>query len=135
MTRKFIYLVIALLMAFSIRQWNSRQPGVEGTPLAQVTVPKLSSAAMAGETLFNENCASCHGKNAAGIAGSGPPLVHIIYEPNHHGDRAFLIAAQRGVRAHHWPFGNMPPVEDITAQEVAKIIVYIRELQKENNIF
>jgi hypothetical protein len=40
-----------------------------------------------------------------------------------------------GVQAHHWRFGNMPPVEGITRAEVATIITYIRELQRANGIF
>ena len=48
---------------------------------------------------------------AAGHDGAGPPLVHKIYQPGHRSDMAFVLAAQNGVRAHHWPFGNRPPVE------------------------
>ena len=66
--------------------------------------------------------------------GVAPPLVHVIYEPSHHGDRAFLLAAQNGVRGHHWPFGNMPPVEGITQADVMDIVAYIRRLQRENGI-
>jgi mono/diheme cytochrome c family protein len=60
-----------------------------------------------GEAKFNTNCARCHGQQATGTA-QGPPLVHKIYEPNHHGDFAFQRAAANGVRAHHWQFGDMP---------------------------
>ena len=63
-----------------------------------------------------------------------PPLVHKIYEPSHHGDAAFLLAAKQGVRAHHWKFGNMPAVEGVTQAGVLNIIAYVRALQKENGI-
>lgn len=106
-----------------------------GKPLVQVKVPTLSAASQQGERLFNENCASCHGKNAAGQNGVAPPLVHIIYEPNHHGDMAFQLAAKRGVRQHHWYFGNMPAVPSVTQQDVSKITAYVRELQRANGIF
>jgi len=66
--------------------------------------------------------------------GVAPPLVHKIYEPNHHGDMAFLMAARNGVRAHHWKFGNMPPVEGITDAEVITIVAYVRALQRANGI-
>ncbi len=107
---------------------------ISGNPIAKVSVPELSAKAKAGETVFLDKCASCHGVNAAGVEGAGPPLVHIVYEPNHHGDQAFYLAAKNGVRAHHWPFGNMPPVEGITDQEIAQIIDYVRELQRANGI-
>ncbi|MBZ0217891.1 MAG: cytochrome c [Fimbriimonadaceae bacterium] len=101
---------------------------------ASVVVPTLSQTALMGKTLFDANCARCHGNNAAG-GNSGPPLVHKIYEPNHHADMAFVLAAKRGVRAHHWPFGNMPALPDLAESDLTRIVVYVRELQKANGIF
>ena len=87
-----------------------------------------------GETKFNANCASCHGNQAAGTD-HGPPLVHKIYEPNHHGDPAFQRAAANGVKAHHWEFGNMPNIEGVTPEDVDQIVKYVRWLQKQAGIF
>jgi len=86
-----------------------------------------------GEATFNANCAACHGKQAAGTD-HGPPLVHKIYEPHHHGDPAFQLAAANGVRAHHWEFGNMPKVEGVTPQDVDQIVKYVRWLQRQAGI-
>lgn len=105
-----------------------------GSPLVRVNVPQVSGVAAAGENLFNKNCATCHGANATGLDGAGPPLVHIIYEPNHHSDAAFHLAVQRGVRAHHWSFGDMPPVEGVGQEDVEKIVAYVRTLQRANGI-
>ena len=105
-----------------------------GSALVNVVVPELSETAKSGKVIFDKNCAKCHGQNAAGADGAGPPLVHVIYEPGHHGDFAFQMAAQRGVRGHHWRFGNMPPVPGVKATDIAKIIVYVRELQRANGI-
>jgi mono/diheme cytochrome c family protein len=107
--------------------------GSPDTARLNVTVPKLEGAAVGGEKVFAENCAVCHGKNAAG-SDKGPPLVHKIYEPSHHADSSIYMAAKRGVRAHHWPFGNMPPVPAVTDQQIATIITYIRTLQRANGI-
>tara|TARA_R110002020_G_scaffold194317_5_gene395038 strand:- start:3398 stop:3817 length:420 start_codon:yes stop_codon:yes gene_type:complete len=106
-----------------------------GAPLVSVTVPALSQTAQAGKAAFDARCAECHGANAAGQDGIAPPLVHKIYEPGHHGDASFLLAARNGVRAHHWPFGDMPPVEEISDAEIATIVTYVRELQAANGIF
>ncbi len=110
------------------------EPKAEGAPLVTVTIPELTPAQQTGKLAYTENCAACHGKNAAGQDGVAPPLVHKIYEPNHHGDGAFFLAAQNGVRAHHWPFGDMAPVEGVTQQDVASIIEYVRALQRANGI-
>lgn len=108
--------------------------GNPDTAHLNVSVPKLSGAALEGEKVFSKNCSVCHGKNAAG-SDKGPPLVHKIYEPNHHADGSIYIAVKRGVRKHHWPFGNMPPVPGVTDQQIATIVSYIRTLQRENGIF
>lgn len=115
-------------------------PGAEAKPMTggamvEVTLPVLSDAARIGERAFNARCATCHGADAAGQDGVAPPLIHKIYEPGHHGDAAFLLAARRGVRAHHWRFGDMPPVENITEAEIAGIISYVREVQRANGIY
>lgn len=103
--------------------------------LIDVLLPDvLSQNAQIGQIGFEAKCAACHGTNAVGQDGVAPPLVHIIYEPNHHGDESFQRAAALGVQAHHWPFGNMPPVEGITRGDVTMIIAYIRELQRANGI-
>ena len=109
-------------------------PG-DGAPIVSVNVPEtLSARAQFGRTVYQANCASCHGRNAAGQDGVAPPLVHVIYERGHHGDESFQRAVARGVRAHHWRFGDMPPVEGLTRRDVAAIVVYVRELQRANGI-
>jgi mono/diheme cytochrome c family protein len=82
-----------------------------------------------GEQLFLENCAVCHGQDLMGTA-TGPPFLDDIYEPGHHPDEAFYSAAANGVAAHHWDFGDMPPVPGVTEEDVAKIIDYVREQQR-----
>jgi mono/diheme cytochrome c family protein len=113
---------------------ESAGPDTAGAAMVSVTVPELTGVALEGEALFRENCATCHGADAAGRDGVGPPLVHRIYEPGHHGDGSFVLAALRGVRAHHWPFGDMPPVEGVTEGDVERIVAYVRTLQRANGI-
>ena len=115
-------------------QWFDDDHGHHGETATGLTIPAFTVEAQAGQALFEENCVSCHGQNATG-SDQGPPLVHRIYEPGHHGDMSFRLAARQGVRAHHWNFGNMPPVEGVTDEDVIKITRYVRELQKANGIF
>lgn len=108
----------------------------QGAPIVEVAIPaELSANAQIGKRVFEAKCAACHGTNAAGQNGVAPPLVHKIYEPNHHSDMAFVLAAKNGVRSHHWDFGNMPPVEGLTDGDVKMIARYVRELQAANGIF
>ncbi|SHI46241.1 Cytochrome c [Palleronia salina] len=107
----------------------------EGAPIVEVRLPEaLSGNAALGKSIFEAKCAACHGQNAAGQNGVAPPLVHQIYEPGHHSDMAFVIAARNGVRAHHWRFGNMPPVDGVTQGDVKMVTAYVRELQRANGI-
>lgn len=117
---------VAVLIARSIDNSNK---GVT----VDVRVPELSEVALKGKEAFEANCAQCHGENASGTD-KGPPLVHDIYNPGHHADGAFLIAAKRGVRAHHWPYGNMPPQPQVSEDQIAAIVKYVRELQVANGI-
>ena len=87
-----------------------------------------------GRTLYVQQCASCHGANAVGQDGVASPLIHVIYEPGHHGDESFQRAVAMGVRAHHWPFGDMSAVKGLTRRDVTKVMAYIRELQRANGI-
>ncbi len=82
----------------------------------------------AGALLFAAKCSECHGAMAEGTD-KGPPFIHALYVPGHHGDDAFVNAALNGVAAHHWQFGDMPPVEGITEPEVRQIVPYVRWLQ------
>ncbi len=82
-----------------------------------------------GEFYFNKFCSSCHGLKAAGTD-RGPTFIDKIYRPAHHSDWSFRIAVRSGVRAHHWSFGDMPPIKGVTPEEVDDIITYVRSLQK-----
>lgn len=129
-------LILAALgiVAYIVFKPDDVRVNVTGAPLVDVIVPTLSPEQMIGETAFNARCAVCHGKNAAGQSDVAPPLVHIIYEPNHHGDESFYRAATQGVQSHHWTFGDMAPVQGITNPEMQSIITYVRALQRANGI-
>ncbi len=106
----------------------------DATIVVDVKVPELSAQGQAGKDAFDTNCATCHGINAGGSQ-MGPPLVHDIYKPGHHIDAALQLAAKRGVRRHHWNFGNMPSQPEVTDQDMMAIIRYVREIQEANGIF
>ena len=110
--------------------WSAREDVAVPRP---VVVPDLSPLAREGQAAYDRHCAECHGPDAAGSE-EGPPLVHPIYRPAHHGDVAFALAVQRGVLAHHWRFGDMPAQPEVREDEIAAITRYVRELQVANGI-
>jgi cytochrome c5 len=128
-----IVIATILLLGVGSVAWRVISSADETLTVA-VKVPQLSEHAQEGKTAFDDSCAACHGASAAG-SDMGPPLVHDIYNPGHHGDAAFFAAAKRGTPRHHWNFGDMPPQPGVTDDDMTAIIRYIRELQEANGIF
>ena len=126
--RIIIMLFLNLVLTAACSDSKSGAPqGQTGSPM---TVPAEYTK---GEAAYNTYCARCHGLRAAGTD-HGPTFISRIYEPSHHGDPAFQLAAMNGVRAHHWNFGDMPKIEGVSPQEVDQIIRYVRWLQRQAGI-
>ena len=123
--------LLASLAAAGLALAACNDGGDSRPALAQL--PPTPAEHSRGERLYDANCATCHGPKGSGTQ-LGPPLVHIIYEPGHHGDASFHMAVQRGVVAHHWRFGNMPPQPQVAADDVQPIIDYVRWLQRQAGI-
>lgn len=108
-----------------------------GANAQSMQIPKPSDGLMPnpakGKGMFAAHCASCHGADLRGTD-KGPPMLHKIYEPSHHSDAAFQLAVNRGVRAHHWQFGDMAAVPGLTPDEVAHITAFIRMEQRKVGI-
>jgi len=125
---------VAVLLLIGIL-WFTGMLGSKGKGPLAPTSPgtPVPSTFMAGEGLFNTYCATCHGPSAVGTD-QGPSLLWRIYAPNHHSDDSLYLAVQQGMRAHHWRFGNMPPIPEVTQDEVTQIIAYVRWLQQQAGV-
>lgn len=100
------------------------------TAATETTIPVQDpDLVAAGGQLYAANCAQCHGADLRGTD-QGPSHLSEVYEPGHHGDGAFLLAVQAGVRPHHWSFGAMPPIEGLTPADVEAIVAFVRETQR-----
>ncbi|MCY3892717.1 MAG: cytochrome c [Acidimicrobiaceae bacterium] len=113
---------------------DSPTPAPAPAPATSTAPPSPTSTATAlavpdGAAVYQQYCAECHGVDLRGTD-KGPSQLSIIYEPNHHGDYAYRVAIREGTREHHWWFGDMPPVEDITDLEIEKVISFIRAEQQ-----
>ena len=132
--------LLTLSLIFVLSCSDASQESTKGHGSDKVTasgntpLPPTPDEFQTGEQKFNNHCSRCHGAQGKGTD-NGPPLVHKIYEPNHHGDFAFQRAAAQGVRAHHWQFGNMPKIDGVTPEDVNDIIQYIRWLQRQAGIY
>jgi len=125
-------IVTGLVVALAVTLYLVlREPS--GPEKIDVALPEFSAKAAAGQKIFNRICALCHGENASGGPG-GPSLIRPTYKPRRHADQAIYLAIKKGVRQHHWNFGNMPPRPEITIQQIPAIIAFIRETQRANGI-
>ncbi len=142
MNRKYLMIGACAVVAIAgyiflqPNQSNDVSPSapIASNALVTIKVPPIEGNAAIGQRIFETACSACHGPNAVGVEGAGPPLIHKIYEPSHHADEAFQRAVAMGVRSHHWRFGNMPPVAGLTRGDVVMVINYIREIQRANGI-
>lgn len=128
-----IALILGLLSAgIGIVVYDGDGPGDDRPgSKALVVIPEFSPIEQHGKALFETNCAQCHGVNAVGTD-KGPPFLHRVYHPNHHADGAFFLAVRRGVRSHHWPFGDMPAQPQIGDSDLSAILSFVRALQSAN---
>lgn len=106
---------------------------LSGPLAAQNWPPKVPFQYGLGMKKYDAMCTSCHGKWAEGTD-EGPPLLHPYYKSSHHSDASFQRAIMKGARAHHWNFGDMPPIKGATAEDVKGITLFVRWLQKQKGI-
>ena len=83
-----------------------------------------------GEEVYDQSCATCHGPEAAGGL-AGPPLTHEIYEDLTDADIRSVI--EQGKPPTNWPHfeAGMAPVPNLSDSEVAAVIAYVRDVQRE----
>lgn len=121
----------AFALALSINPLITEAQELDADTIRQ---PEMTPKLNLGQLNYNAYCAECHGKKGAGTD-KGPPFIHRVYHPGHHGDESFIRAVKQGARAHHWKFGDMKPVEGVTEPQLRSIIDYVRALQRANGLY
>ena len=121
MSIKYHFLILIATMALVVSACS-------GDDVESVAVVELPADAD-GATTYAARCASCHGADLRGTD-KGPSQLSIVYEPGHHGDDGYRSAIRNGAPQHHWGFGNMPAVENITDDQIERVISFIRSEQR-----
>jgi mono/diheme cytochrome c family protein len=129
--RLVVAAVAALALALGAVACGGDDEG-EGAGLAADTATTGSAGGTAdltlGEDVYQSRCAACHGDDLRGTE-RGPSQLSIVYQPSHHPDASYVAAITQGSASHHWDFGDMPPVEGLSEDEIASVIAYIRSVQ------
>ena len=120
--RRFLAMAIVSLVLAGCSEPGTSGPTVEAQDSQLVAL---------GSRLYETKCAECHGSDLRGTD-RGPSHLSIIYEPGHHSDFAFQQAVRFGSQQHHWSFGDMPPVEGLSDEDVVAITAFVRENQRTN---
>ena len=102
--------------------------------IASIPSPSIASAARDLQSATRPLQERCHGLELEGSK-QGPPLLHPLYKPSHHDDKSFYRAALKGVRQHHWNFGDMPAVPGVTPGKMDRIVPYLRYYQKQKKLY
>ena len=118
--------LLSAVLALSVLVAACSQPTELGTDTS-------AGDAVKGGGVYEASCAACHGIDGFGTE-LGPPLVHELYRPAHHGDASFFAAVRAGTRQHHWNHGNMPPQPSLSDQDIADVTTYMRALQRQAGI-
>ena len=130
MQRAGVWLLLGLIWFFMGCNRSGQEPAKPSSGFQPGATPTEYAK---GEAAFARSCQGCHGPMATGTD-RGPSFIHRVYEPSHHGDEAFYRAARSGVQAHHWSFGNMPPIQGVTDDDLREIVAYVRWLQRQAGI-
>ena len=91
-------------------------PPYSSSPHVARAIAALEGDATAGEPLYSNHCASCHGATAGG--GSGPNLVKELKD---HDLEDMIDVVLDGD-------GSMPPFDSLEDQQIADIMAYIKSL-------
>ncbi len=99
-------------------------------PAAEPRFPRDEDVLRRGAAIYTNRCVACHGLDAQGVEGAFPPLAGsewVVGEPGVpirivlHGLHGPITVAGKSFDS------IMPPVVDLTEQDVADVITYIRQ--------
>lgn len=94
---------------------------------AQTKVLKTSMER--GSVLYKASCTGCHGATGEGIAGVFPPLAKADYVANTIKTiKAVKFGVEGPIKVNNVEYNNMMPPANLTDQEVADVVNYIKNM-------
>ncbi len=105
-----------------------RTPTPQTSKQGQTPGAGLTASIARGKTLYEQQCLSCHMVDGTGVPSMNPPLIKTSFVL---GPKPALIkvviAGMTGVEVDGDDFhNNMPPHPELTDQQVADVLTYIR---------
>ena len=129
-----IVLVLPTLIAVPIGVWSIVTFANEATPGLALTNPYLpdDTSLAAGKTLFEANCAVCHGEQGRG---NGPAAANLSIKPPDYGNGHLDIHTDGDI--FYWiqngfPGSPMPAFKDkLSDDDIWNLVNYVRRLRNE----
>lgn len=85
-----------------------------------------AKAAPAGETIYKNNCSTCHMANGQGVPGSFPPLAKADYLANHEQAIKMVVKGSSSeITVNGDKYSNMMPPQQLSDDEVAAVLTYV----------
>ena len=108
--------ILAMAFFFAAAMWGqSERPEAQVNPLAG-----NRRAIAAGQELYNQDCAVCHGASAQGDR--GPALVSGVF-PHGGADGEIFLSIRSGIRG-----SQMPAFAQLSSDQIWQIIAFLRDL-------
>ena len=121
--------VVLAVVAIVALEGNS-SPRDPMTSQSEFDIPVQDPVLVAeGEPVYRASCAACHGADLRGTE-FGPSQFSVVYQPGHHSDSSYISALVNGVPAHHWDFGDMAAVPNLSKDDMTRVIAFVRENQR-----
>ena len=120
-------LLILVLLASSAISCSTKSTDKEAT-LATISDPEIMKYAIAGKTLYENNCANCHQSNGSGLGKLIPPLRDADYfKGNVHRTIWIIRHGQQGDITVNGQIYNqaMPPNPQLKPLEIAQTTTYL----------
>ncbi len=112
-------LILALLILFAFQIYINREP----TRIQTVRAVDKAANVTAGELLYQQNCASCHGEEGQGE--DAPALNNLALLKNTSDETLFDLASN-GIPGTEMPAWNQNRGGPFTSEEIRQIVAFIR---------